>query len=203
MGLQLIDKAIGGLAGPMSQYYANYVSALTTIYASSTAQSILSFLRSSDKAVGILLLDMSGGYDSMHIPASVLSGDGATKVFTGGVAVLNVENPLTIRGTVIPLGVSLLHELGHAKQNIERTEWYEAKYAECMRGDDAIAKLVESDPSLKGLSFKLAREKKAELKGQMLAAKKAAKLEIEEDNIQRHEKPILVQLGLPFRDKYD
>ena len=199
----MIDKQIGGVSAPMSQYYANYVGALSTIYPSSTAQSILSFLRASDKQVGILIIDNSAGFDSMHIPACMLSGDAAAKVFTAGVAVLNVESLMTIGGKKIPLGVSLLHELGHAKQNIERTEWYEAKFNECMRSDDTIRKLVSSDPSTKGLKGKDLMEKKRQLGEQFNAAKKNAKLEIENENLKQHEKPILVDLGLPFRDKYD
>lgn len=203
MTLRLIDGAIGGLAAPVSRNLAStYFKLLSDASKSSKAQEMLAFIRKNGKVVGLLLVDMTSGSDSMFIPPSVLSAVPELKEFDGGVAVVNIENPLNIRGTNCGLAVSTVHELGHAKQFMERPQWFEGKFAETMRSEDQIRSDVNA--GLQGLTSPKERSaKRNDLQAKFALAKKQAKLDIENDNLQRHEKPMLMQMGLPFRDTYD
>jgi hypothetical protein len=138
---------------------------------SSTARLIADVLDGTDKKIGILLFDAA--YDSMYQPPSILEGS-TKKDYTGGVVLVNIKSQMTIKGKVLPIGVSLLHEMGHAKQYIERSIWFEGKFKEVVRMNFGGNR--KSNP---------------------------AKYEIEDQNIQFHEKPVCIDLGLPWREKYD
>ena len=166
MGCKVITAATGGLQEPISGAEARYETCLTEVNGSSTAKALQSFLSASPLSIGVLLIDE--GFDSMYIPPSNLTSVPELKDYSGGIAVLNVDNPMKMSGKVLPLGVSLMHELGHAKQYIEKPSWFVGHY-------EAATK----------------------------KSNKASQLEIENDNVQRHEQPICEELKLPFRTKYD
>jgi hypothetical protein len=162
--ITVITTPIEGI-DPVVNCTHKYYQIYGQVIGSETANMIMAFLTGSRMEVGLFVIDE--GFDSMHIPPHGLAEDPNLAKFTGGIAVLNVTNPMKIRETTVGIGVSMMHELGHAKQCIENPPWYAGKAAQALNGS------------------------------------KSAKLEIENDNVGRHEKPILVELGLPFRDKYD
>jgi len=177
MSLSVIENNIEGLAVPIVNSLNTYAEYKTQVIASPTANAILAFLEQSPKNVGILFIDKD--FDSMYIPPFVLPDDVS---FDGGIAVVNVLSPINIGGTDIPLGVSLMHELGHAKQFIEAPVDFENKYKE------AMGQVKSNYPS------ELTRKKKGE---------KISQLIIENENVALHEAPICDDLGLPFRKRYD
>ena len=71
---------------------------------------------------GVLLIDEN--FYSMNIPPFVIGGLGG---FHGGIAVVNIKIQMAIQDTLIRLGVSLMHELGHAKQYTENPVGFEKK----------------------------------------------------------------------------
>ena len=118
--------------------------------------------------VGILFID--SGFDSMYIPPTAMSDDPRLAELTGGVAVINIHSQMTIGGKAIPIGVSMMHELGHAKQYIQEPVLFEIYYNSAMS---------------------------------ITSGKNIPQIAIETDNLITHEAPILQELGLPFRTKYD
>lgn len=212
MALALISSKLGSLTAPVaSSLDGAYLSALNDVRASSKAQAILEFLRSSKTPVGILLVDNSSGIDSMHIAPSGLTEE-STKRFTGGVAVVNIGSPMKIKDAAIPIGVSLIHELGHAKQCIENPQWYEDLSAKILRNNSIVGegklnelktRVVDQHASLKGLKFPEQRARKPKLLEEFEAEYgNGPRRTLENDNLARHEKPVLIELGLPFRDDY-
>jgi hypothetical protein len=212
MALALIPSKLGSLSPPIaSGLNEAYLSALSDVRASSKAQAILEFLRSSSTPVGILIIDGSAGVDSMHIAPSGLTEE-ATKRFTGGVAVVNISSPMTIKGSQIPIGVSLIHELGHAKQCIENPQWYEDLSAKILRNNSIVGEgklnalktqVVDQHASLKGLKFPQQKLLKPKLLEEFEAEYgNGPRRTLENDNLARHEKPVLIEMRLPFRDDY-
>ena len=136
MTLDTITSDLGaGLAAPLAnseKLYETYKAALDD---SKTAQSIFQELENSDLCVGILFIN--SGYDSMHIPGSNTAKAKELARFTGGIAVVNIESEMSITGgDKLPIFVSMMHELGHAMQNVTNTEWYYEQYATYMAGGD-------------------------------------------------------------------
>jgi hypothetical protein len=170
MAHEVIKAAVGGFPTPIAKAPSVFLDYLGQVGGSSTAQLIAVFMDEARENIGILFINNEAGFDSMFIPPSALASDGALGGFTGGVAVVNIESGMKFGGKAIPLGVSMMHELGHAKQFIERPAWFENNYAAAMK----VTKGVNQP-----------------------------KLDIENDNLARHEAPILKELGLPFRLKYD
>jgi|ERR1017187_9955385 hypothetical protein len=170
MAHEVIQTAIGSFPTPIAKPSSVFLDYLGQVSASSTAQLIAVFMDEAKQNIGILFINNEGGFDSMFIPPSALAADNALTGFTGGVAVVNIESGMKISGKAIPLGVSMMHELGHAKQYIEKPAWFENNYAAAMK----VTKGVNQP-----------------------------KLDIENDNLARHEAPVLKELGLPFRLKYD
>lgn len=168
MTIEVIQTQVGGLAAPVGSASVKYLQFQEQVDGSSKAQEINMALSGAKLNIGVLLINNDAGFDSMYIPPKALEGDSALKRFDGGVAVLNIESILKITGVALPIGVSLMHELGHAKQYVEKPEWFTNQF--------------------------LAATQKGS---------KEAQLAIENDNVQRHEKPICVELGKPHRDKYD
>jgi hypothetical protein len=170
MAHEVIQAATGTLPAPIAKPSSTFIEYLGQVGTSSTAQMIAGFMDSTDKNIGILIIDNEAGFDSMYIPPSALKNDPPLVRFSGGIAVVNIESTMKIKGQVVPLGVSMMHELGHAKQYVENPAWFENTYAAAMR--------ISSGPN-------------------------KPKLDIENDNVTRHEAPILKDLGLPFRTTYD
>ena len=137
---------------------------------SSTARLIVGVLDDSPLKVGVLIFDAE--FDSMYQPPSIL--EGKTKDYDGGVALVRADSPMKLKGVTLPMGISLIHELGHAKQFVERPIWFEALFR----------KIVQAN-------FSGTRTTLPE------------KYEIEDQNVTYHEKPVCKELGFPFRDKYD
>ncbi len=177
MSISVIEGSIEGLQAPISNSRNAYSVYKQQVIASPTAQGLLASLEKSPMSVGVLLIDEN--FDSMYIPPFVFSG-GAP--FDGGIAVVNVKSQMKIKDTDIPLGVSLMHELGHAKQYIEAPVAFEQKYKE------AMGQKKTDYPS------ELTRTKTGE---------KISQLIIENENVALHEAPICDDLGLPFRSRYD
>jgi hypothetical protein len=178
MSLSIIEKEVDGLTTPVANSLNTYEQYKSQVNASSTANAILKFLEESSKTVGVLLIDKD--FDSMYIPPFVFEPDAVP--FDGGIAVVNILSPIKIEDTEIPLGVSLMHELGHAKQYIEAPVDFEQKYQE------AKGEIKTNYPS------ELTRTKKGE---------KISQLIIENENVALHEAPICNDLDLPFRKRYD
>jgi hypothetical protein len=144
---------------------------------------------------------------------SALAGGTAGK-YTGGIAVVNINTPMSIKGSQIPLGVSLLHEVGHAKQCIDNLGWYEGLYTKILENNVRAAEgrvtkerdaFVSNSPSVTGYKGNFGGKR-------VVMAAAAAEWEkdfgngprrtLENDNLAKHEKPVLQDLGLPFRDDY-
>ena len=216
MALELVDSTLtvrsGSLTSPLAanlkQKYLEIWGQLMNV---SKAQEILGFLQSSGSIVGVLLVD--AGSDSLHMAPSALAGGTAAK-YTGGVAVVNINTPMTIKGQQIPLGVSLLHEVGHAKQCIDNPGWYEGLYAKILEnnvraGEGRVTSerdnFVNTSPSVTSYKGNYGGKK-------MVMAAAAAEWEkdfgngprrtLENDNLAKHEKPVLVEMRLPYRDDY-
>jgi hypothetical protein len=177
MSITIIEGNTQGLQAPIANSRDSYAAYKQQVIASPTAQGLLASLEKSPKSVGVLLIDEN--FDSMYIPPFVFSG-GAP--FDGGIAVVNIKSPMTIKGSEIPLGVSLMHELGHAKQYIEAPVAFERKYKE------AMGQKKTDYPS------ELTRTR---------AGEKISQLIIENENVALHEAPVCDELGLPFRSRYD
>jgi hypothetical protein len=216
MSLELVETTLTVAGGPLTppltaNLKATYLKIWGELMGSSKAQEILSFLNSSAALVGVLIVD--GGSDSLHMAPSAMAGGTAAK-YTGGVAVVNINTPMKIKGTDIPLGVSLLHELGHAKQAIENAIWYEDLYSKILQNNVRAAKglvsserdaFVLSDARVTGATGNFGAKRKVR---EAVAAEWEAQFgngprrTLENDNLAKHEKPVLVELGLPFRDDY-
>jgi hypothetical protein len=136
MTIELIDQQTGQLAAPLAGSAQKFQNYLGTLSASTSAQTIRSFLNGAKEVVGVLITEE---VDSMYIPPSKLAADSTLARFNGGVAVLNPESTMKIKGTVIPLGVSLIHELGHAKQFLEKPQWFEATFDAAIKGGGSRA----------------------------------------------------------------
>jgi uncharacterized protein (DUF697 family) len=216
MPLELIETTLtvggGPLTAPLSaNLKAKYIEIWGQVVNSSKAQEIISFLQLSDKIVGVLVVD-SGG-DSLHMAASAMAGGTAAK-YTGGIAVVNITSPMTIGGTVIPLGVTFLHEIGHAKQNIENAVWYTDLYEKILRNNTISGKgtggklkdlYIANDPAVqayKGAFPGLRALKNAAGSVWETEYGKEPRRKLENDNLARHEKPVLIEMQLPFRDDY-
>jgi hypothetical protein len=144
MGCTVITSDAGGLQAPIKNARHKYNDYLGEVGASSTALMMASYFDGSSKNIGVLLIDE--GFDSMYIPPVNLAGVEALASYDGGIAVLNVTNPLKLQGKTLPLGVSLMHELGHAKQFIEQPAWFENHYkAATQRGNKESQLAIEND----------------------------------------------------------
>jgi len=173
---------------------------------SSTAMMILSYLTSHSSKIGLLF---TKSCDSKYHCAHEYAGAGEKlEKYTGGIAVVNVDNPLTLQKVELPLGVSMLHELGHAKQYLERPSWFymlalvagghydETGEYEAEHPTERAAIAIVLTPKPTGFN----KNPKPIFKGS--SATKKGKEEIENDNLARHETPICKELKQPFRVKY-
>ncbi len=140
-----------GAYKPRGDSIDQYMTCREILGSSSTATLIEKTLMESDKVVGVLFTDQA---DSMHIPGHVLEAHDTLKIYTGGIALVNPASPLNPsskwRGYSddcgsLPLGVSLFHELGHAKQGVEKTVWYNETTRAAMAGDKTARLSIEQD----------------------------------------------------------
>lgn len=216
MTLELVDTTLtiagGSITSPLSSNLKQtYLKIWGELMNSSKAQEILGFLNSSSSVVGVLIVD--SGSDSLHMAPSALAGGTAAK-YTGGLAVVNINTPMTIKNTTIPLGVSFLHEIGHAKQAIENPSWYEDLYSKILQnnvraGEGLVTKerdaFVSTDSRVTGATGNYAAKRMVK---ETVAAEwetqfgNGPRRTLENDNLARHEKPVLVELNLPYRDDY-
>lgn len=214
MTLELVEQTLTVAGGPLSaplatNRKAKYYEIWGQLMNSSHAQEVLSFLQSSGSLVGVLIVD--SGSDSLHMAPSAMAGGTAAK-YTGGLAVVNITTPMSIKGTAIPLGVSFLHEIGHAKQCIEKPGWYEDLYAKILKNNSAARtatrdrdKFISEDSRVQ--SFKGKFPQLRALKNEVGAEWESVfgngpRRTLENDNLAKHEKPVLIDLGLPYRDDY-
>jgi hypothetical protein len=173
---------------------------------SSTAMMVLNFLHGHQKKVGLLFTESC---DSKYHCAHEYAGAGeALEKYTGGIAVVHVKYPLIIFGEELPLGVSMMHELGHAKQFIDRPNsfymlaliaggFYKESQefgAEHPSDRDTVAEKLTPPKS----AFN--QNPKPILQG--ASAQKRAKEGIENENLALHEIPICRELKKPYREKY-
>jgi hypothetical protein len=191
MALVLVTEAPTGDAfpiGPVKNAKAVYDKCVKELSKSETANTVLEALKHSPKKVGVLIFTTEDAgeddfvSDSAYIPPHIPWG----AAYDGGLVVLNVTMPMWIQKKQLPLGVSLLHECGHAKQFLDNSKRFTKYYN--------IAKTLDGKKS---------KKIKAEAARLHIPEDKAATLAIENENIQLYEKPTLEQLGLPFREKYD
>jgi hypothetical protein len=174
-----------GLAPPIKGAQATYDKCLKEVKASATAKGIIDALTKAPKKIGILIIDE--GFDSMYIPPHILADVENAADFTGGVAVLNSKSIMKIGGQAIPLGVSLMHELGHAKQSLTNAKRFEKYFNLANQKDGA-----KQSKKIAALALQLKK-----------SIDKAAQLAIENENVTLHEKPICTEIGCNSRDSYD
>ena len=184
MTLTVITQHLDGLVDPIDGSTEKFNEYMEQVFPSSVAINIYHSLNGSGYTIGVLLIDQTA--NSMYIPPFIFNGGG---VYSGGVAVLNVLHPLKIGGRELPLGVSLIHELGHALQYIENPIEFTTAFEAAQSASGARMKFNITDVEGRALTkyYKITD---------------IAKLEIENDNVARHEAPICDELGLPFRKKY-
>lgn len=144
MGCEVIKSGAGGLQAPIKNASHKFNDCLGEVGASSTAKMMAAYFDATAKNIGILMIDE--GFDSMYIPPTNLAGVDELKKYDGGIAVLNVTNPMKIGTTTLPLGISLMHELGHAKQFLEKPSWFENHYkAATQNGNKESQLAIEND----------------------------------------------------------
>jgi hypothetical protein len=184
MGLTVITQTLADLEAPVDKSNDVFAACKQDVIKSPVAQKVFSTLEKWSSNVGVLFVDK--GVDSMYIPPFQYNGGGT---YSGGIAVVNATNPLEIGDTKLPLGVSLIHELGHAVQYKEDASGFEEKFktANSDRSDNQKFSIMNADG--KALT-------------KYVKATKVAQLMIENDNVARHEAPVCDDLGLPFRKKY-
>jgi hypothetical protein len=140
-----------GAYKPLDDSVNHYLKGREILSSSSTAVLIEKTLMESDKVVGVLFTDQA---DSMHIPAHVLENHDTLKMYTGGIALVNPASLLKpsskwqgaqAGGGELPLGVSLFHELGHAKQGVEKKVWYDELTRSALTGSKNAKLQIEQD----------------------------------------------------------
>jgi hypothetical protein len=93
--------------------------------------------------------------------------------YPGGIAIVKPGAPIMDH---YPIGISLCHELGHAKQFLSNPDWFEPLFNSMVEGirDDRVGR--SDNP---------------------------AKYELEDANVRDYERPVCVDLGIkPARWKY-
>jgi len=188
MTIEVIADTIAEFnVAPVRNSKGRYDTIYGQVTGSSTAAMIISYLTSSPKCVGVYFSMMEdGGLDSMYFdPKSASACNSALSKYDGGIALVALDNPMWIGRVQIPLGVSMMHELGHAKQYLEKPAWYEA-LVDIVKNNNVSPQIAES------------------LKETQKYTKPAqdAKMAIELDNITRHEGPICTEMGKPVRTSY-
>lgn len=185
MTLTVITENLEELVPPVADSIHLVESYRQDVTGSATANEIFGKLDHSGLNIGVLLIEQ--GADSMYIPPFIFDGDG---LFSGGVVVLNQMSPLNVRGTDLPLAVSLIHELGHAVQYIGNPADFQARFEEAHSGETTRTTFNITDCQGRALTRSYRNTE-------------VAKLLIENDNVACHEAPVCDELGLPFRKKYD
>lgn len=184
MTLTVITQSLDQLVPPVPKSADAFATFKQEVIASSVAKKVFAQLEESGFNIGVLLVNQS--VDSMYIPPFQYDGGGA---YTGGIAVLNVTNPLKIGDVTLPLGVSLIHELGHAVQYITDSSGFKSKFETVQSGSSASTKFNITNAEGKALT-------------KFIKNTLVAQLSIENDNVARHEAPVCDDLNLPFRKKY-
>lgn len=184
MTLSVITQNVEGLVAPVPKSGDAFAGCKQEVIASTVAQKVFATLEQSALKIGVLFVNE--GVDSMYIPPFQYDGGGT---YSGGVAVVNTTNPLKIGDTTLPLGVSLIHELGHAVQYLQDPSGFKSKFESVQSGSSATTKFSITNAEGKALT-------------KYIKNTLVAQLSIENDNVARHEAPVCDDLGLPFRKKY-
>jgi hypothetical protein len=184
MTIAVITQAVADLVPPVDKSQELYALYKSQVNSSGTAQKIFAQLERSQLNIGVLFVEDT--VDSMYIPPFQFNGGGT---YTGGVAITNVKNPLQIGDVELPLGISLIHELGHAVQYLNDTAGFEQKFKTIQSGVSTTTKFNITNAEGKALT-------------KYLKNTLVAQLSIENDNVARHEAPVCDDLGFPFRKKY-
>lgn len=170
MGLAVVTQPLQGMPGIIADAAQRYDALKQEVMGSPTARTLLDFLESSAENVGVMLIQDTS--DSMYIPPFHLRKHGINE-YNGGIAVINVCSPLVISGQTLTVGVSLMHELGHARQYLLAPGAFEMKFNESESGNNIVR------------------------------GRNVPNLIIENENVALHEAPICDELGLPFRGNYE
>jgi len=185
--LFIIEKEIEGLDHPVTNP-KKIIGSLTLEAAekSKSASEIIQFLSEASETTGILVTDKNtANVDSMHLPACHCAKFPQLEEFTGGVVIFNHTSLMTIHGQQLPKLVSLIHEMGHAVQNINNKAEYEDHYNKYWEFENLAKECKDT-------------KKRSEYKEEA----KKHKYAIENDNIQKHEKPVCVELDIKPREEY-
>src|SRR5437870_12152430 len=120
MALKLITERIPTFAPPVDNVYGTLTEITRKTILSKTANRIIAFVQVHAKTVGLLLCEPSAVLSDQpnYYPPSqwkALGEEGAVLAdrFSGGLAVVNLKNPLNLDGESMPIGITLAHELGH------------------------------------------------------------------------------------------
>jgi hypothetical protein len=184
MTLTVITESLPELIPPIALSFEVFNQCKTEVGKSSVARGIFEILEESAFIIGVLIINRE--VDSMYIPPFQFNASGT---YSGGIAVLNTTSPLQIEGVTLPLGVSLIHELGHAVQYMEDPNAFESKFTTAQSGSSETTQFNITDSEGKALT--------KDIKNTLIAL-----LSIENDNVARHEAPVCNDLNLPFRKKY-
>ena len=208
MAIEYITEALKlpNLIEPVTNPAVWYVQCETDVKASATAMMILNYVRHDQRKVGLLF---TKSCDSKYHCAHEYAGAGEQlEKYTGGIAVVNVDWPLIIQMETLPLGVSMLHELGHAKQFFDRPSLFYMlallaggfynESGEFESAHDNERAEVAKVATPRATTFN--KNPKPGYTGD--SAKKRGKEAIENENLALHEIPICKELKLKWREKY-
>jgi hypothetical protein len=211
---------------------------------SETACAIFQFIDSSDKDVHVV--GMSRGFQCFSSTSGVDEQKGTifvdldAKIMILAETTHNFHLPMTTmarlwKGSVggqtwvdLDNNVTLLHEMGHAKQWIEKPGWFDKDYrtetkkvkGQAPRDDDpklkdvsaaeirnkakimAVRTAIKSYPAGRTADLSFLPDASKETGGQQLETPVGWGVPIEHDNMRRHEWPVCREMGLPLRCNY-
>jgi hypothetical protein len=188
-----------GWPAPIPKAKETYEHCLAEVAKSPTAQQIIKTLTKSPKKIGIFVSRMPKEDDEEDfqpvpefIPPLIYAATPLAHEFDGGVAIVQVGNPITYKvdGKLVKTtpGVSLMHELGHAVQ-LQTDEKHFMKYCKIkIEAADAKKDSKKVRQAMQDFSTSSYRE--------------GAMLIIEQENLKLHENPVCQELGIPVRLRY-
>ena len=183
MTINIIKTSVQGLS-PVSNAAERYAACKAEVIGSKTAKYIFARLEEASNKFGVLVLD--SGCDSMYVPPFKNKEGG----HDGGFVILNVDNPLIISGTTLPLGISLIHELGHAVQWVDDPSRFETLFEQATNALDSPSMAVVKESKWGGTTV-------------VTKGGRAAQLVIENSNVAAHEATTCNELGLTYRSNYE
>ncbi len=185
MTINIVKTSINGLP-PVPKPDDAYATYKAQVIGSKTAQYVFSRLEKAPQKFGVLIVNSGSGVDSMYVPPFNCSDDG----HDGGFAILNVDSPLVISDQTLPLGISLIHELGHAVQWLDAPDRFETLFKQAQGQIDSSSMNIVAATKWGGTTV-------------VVKGNRTAQLVIENSNVAAHEATTCVELDLPYRSNYE